>query len=96
MWSKKLWGCSVVLSSLGKCIAQMQTATTASNNARGESLPVVLSTEVYKTQTGRRKEETKIEISYLWCLVCFLLTIYVDSCICFGVLFQKKALLELL
>lgn len=66
---KNLWQCSVVLSSLGKCIAQVQTSTyrtstapTASNNARGESLPAVVSTEEYKTaQSGRRKEEKKTE-----------------------------------
>lgn len=90
------------LSSLGKGIAQVQssscrtsTALTASNNARGESLPLVLSTEVYETETDC-KEEKKTEISYLWCHVCFLFTIHVDSCICFDVLFQKKVLLDLL
>lgn len=80
MWSKKLQACSIVLSSLNKCIAQVQTssyrtstAPTASPCARGESLPVVLSTEEYKTETdweeggGRRKRKQGSLISGVLC-----------------------------
>lgn len=85
MWSEKLRGCPVVLSSLGKCIAQVQNssyrtsaAPIASNNAKGEreitSAPV---TEEYKPESDW--EEGGKENTDLSSLVSWVLSTY-NSC----------------
>lgn len=104
MWSKKLWQCSVSSHPWASALHRCRAAAT--EHPLPQQHQTMQEERVYQwscplrhgrqRQIGRRKEEKKTEFSYLWCLVCVLLTIHADSCICFGVLFQKKALLELL